>query len=376
MSRPPPVGIFQSFSGVFVTFFPAVTLSVSPFFLTFSTSRSIMGEGEDYDYEALPESSSPATHMMAGAAAGMFEHVAMYPFDSIKTRLQRLNPTPESRYRGVMDAFTRMTRGEGYLSVYRGVVAVASGAGPAHALYFASYEKAKEVFGATRTDDEQHHHVATAAAAVVATLAHDAFMNPMEVIKQRLQMFNSPYRGMVHCGTSILQTEGVSAFYRSFTTQIIMNIPYQITQLVTYEFLRKKLNPKGDYDPKTHFIAGGVAGAVASGITTPLDVAKTLLNTQEPCPGAQAAQEVLPTAKAQPRPIVGVFNALSTIYRINGLAGFAKGFYARVMFTTPAAAISWSVYEFFKHWLSLEEPVAPIVVASSAAPAPAAAGKP
>lgn len=83
MNRPTP-GIFQSISGVFVSFFPAVTLSVSPFFLSLNATRKIMLEEEEYDYESLPESSSPATHMMAGAAAGMFEHVAMYPFDSIK----------------------------------------------------------------------------------------------------------------------------------------------------------------------------------------------------------------------------------------------------------------------------------------------------
>lgn len=179
-------------------------------------------------------------------------------------------------------------------------------------------------------------------------------------------MFNSPYSGLVHCGTTILRTEGMGAFYRSFSTQMIMNIPYQITQLVTYEFLRKKLNPKGTYDPTTHFVAGGVAGALASAVTTPLDVAKTLLNTQEPCPGAQAAQEVLPQTK--PRPIVGVYNALQTIYKVNGISGFAKGLYARVLFTTPAAAISWSVYEFFKHWLSLGEDakIAPMVVAATA----------
>ena len=35
------------------------------------------------------------------------------------------------------------------------------------------------------------------------------------------------------------------------------------------------MNPKKEYDPLTHCVAGGLAGAVAAGITTPLDVIKT-----------------------------------------------------------------------------------------------------
>ena len=36
------------------------------------------------DYEAMPISSGPMTHMMAGAAAGILEHVIMYPVDIVK----------------------------------------------------------------------------------------------------------------------------------------------------------------------------------------------------------------------------------------------------------------------------------------------------
>lgn len=42
-----------------------------------------------------------------------------------------------------------------------------------------------------------------------------------------------------------------------------------------------KLNKERKYSPGVHVLAGGAAGAVASAVTTPLDVMKTLLNTQE-----------------------------------------------------------------------------------------------
>ena len=44
---------------------------------------------------------------------------------------------------------------------------------------------------------------------------------------------------------------------------------------------QKKLNPEGVHNPNIHFLAGAVAGGVACAVTMPLDVCKTLLNTQE-----------------------------------------------------------------------------------------------
>lgn len=41
------------------------------------------------------------------------------------------------------------------------------------------------------------------------------------------------------------------------------------------------MNKERRYNPPVHVLAGGAAGAAAAAITTPLDVVKTLLNTQE-----------------------------------------------------------------------------------------------
>lgn len=112
---------------------------------------------DESDYESLPESSGPLVHMAAGAAAGMLEHTVMYPFDVVKvgrvtaaylwqTRLQRLRPGPDARYRGLAHGLRTMLRAEGPRSLFSGMSVVASGAGPAHALYFTTYEFCKEQF--------------------------------------------------------------------------------------------------------------------------------------------------------------------------------------------------------------------------------------
>ncbi|TNM90143.1 hypothetical protein fugu_004377, partial [Takifugu bimaculatus] len=93
------------------------------------------------DYESLPPHVSVMTHMTAGAVAGVLEHTVMYPVDSVKTRMQSFQPDPNAQYRGVYEALKRIVQTEGIFRPLRGLNVTMLGAGPAHALYFACYEK-------------------------------------------------------------------------------------------------------------------------------------------------------------------------------------------------------------------------------------------
>uniref|UniRef100_A0A182JC87 Mitoferrin n=2 Tax=Anopheles atroparvus TaxID=41427 RepID=A0A182JC87_ANOAO len=281
------------------------------------------------EYEQLP-TSSVAAIMTAGAIAGIMEHCVMYPLDSVKTRMQSL--THMKAHDTIISTFRDMVRTEGLMRPFRGVMAVVAGAGPAHALYFGAYEYSKEMI-ATVSDRDNVNYMLSAAA---ATLVHDAVSNPADVVKQRLQMYNSPYRSIVHCATQVYRTEGFRAFYRSYSTQLVMNIPYSAIQFPTYEFFQKLLNKDNKYNPAAHMVAGGAAGAAASALTTPLDVCKTLLNTQEDGAGKTR----------------GLIEAAKKIYHTAGPMGFFKGMQARVLYQMPATAICWSTYEFFKYILS------------------------
>ena len=61
----------------------------------------------------------------------------------MQTRMQSL--TPQVRYRGLFNGISTIVRTEGPLRMVRGLHVVASGAGPAHALYFACYEQLKKM---------------------------------------------------------------------------------------------------------------------------------------------------------------------------------------------------------------------------------------
>ncbi|XP_010871014.1 mitoferrin-2 [Esox lucius] len=309
----------------------------------------------EVDYEGLPQGVTTSTHMLAGAVAGIMEHCLMYPIDCVKTRMQSLRPEPGARYRNVMDALRQIIRTEGVWRPVRGLNVVAVGAGPAHALYFACYEKLKLSLGDV-VHPGANSHFANGLAGCMATLLHDAVMNPAEVVKQRMQMYNSPYRGVLDCVGSVWKREGPGAFYRSYTTQLTMNVPFQALHFMTYEYLQEVLNPHRQYNPSSHVVSGALAGAVAAAATTPLDVCKTLLNTQEgPAVLAQvqgpggASVGVQAASSTGGRQISGLGEAFRTVYRMGGGAAFFKGVQARIIYQMPSTAISWSVYEFFKY---------------------------
>jgi solute carrier family 25 iron transporter 28/37 len=127
--------------------------------------------------------------------------------------------------------------------------------------------------------------------------------------------------------------------------QLLMNVPYQMCQFTTYEFVKSQLSPapmpadggrvEAVYNPAANMAAGGVAGGCAALVTTPLDVVKTRLQTQ----GATNQR------------YSGAVDAVRTIYAHEGPNAFVRGMGPRVLFHIPSMAICWTTYESVKYLL-------------------------
>ena len=299
-----------------------------------TTKEGAVKDNKKKTYDGL----SFSKFMFAGSAAGIAEHVAMFPVDTIKTRMQAI-PAPGVKLSNtVATAMSSIIRKEGFMGLYSGVGTVAVGAGPSHGLYFVVYEYMKNFLGAS--NDDTHRPLETSVAAAIATVIADGFMTPLDVVKQRLQLPNNPYKSAMDCASSMFREEGLRPFFRSYNTTVIMNVPFVSIHFAAYESCKKLLRKSAeDEGLMTQIVAGGIAGGAAALATNPLDVVKTRLQT-EGVGGIKYGTS-------------STFGMLKNIVKTEGYGALMHGMRPRVLFHAPAAAISWMTYETCKNILQV-----------------------
>jgi solute carrier family 25 iron transporter 28/37 len=213
-----------------------------------------------------------------------------------------------------------------------------------------------------------HHPAQAAICGASAAIGHDMFMTPFDTIKQRMQLGH--YRGMIDCIHSIFVKEGMRAFYMSLPTTLVMNIPYGSIMMPINESARKLLNPTGAYRLDISMLSGGIAGATAALLTTPLDVIKTRLQTQDlqPCPALANSSKIFNSigSAANVSGILGaatpavreglkyasMADVFNRILAEEGFRGFFRGALLRMLVHAPSVAISWTAYDTAKKILS------------------------
>lgn len=252
---------------------------------------------------------------------------------------------------------------------------------PAHASYFTIYEVCKEQFGANLPG---HTPVGAGASGILATVVHDAIMTPMDVMKQRLQL--GYHTGMLDCFRQVLAVEGPRAFFVSYPTTLLMNVPYAAILVASHESLKLVLNPSGGNNLPAFLLSGALAGTLAAAFTNPLDVVKTRLQTQgltavEPSTpmggnsqssssrnrsgiprfGGREGSSFVCTSGGSPHSMPGggvcsqrpgLWSTVQEIRTQEGYQGFMKGLRPRLMTHAPAMGISWGTYETVKRLLS------------------------
>jgi len=132
--------------------------------------------------------------------------------------------------------------------------------------------------------------------------------------------------------------EGIGALYASYTTTLIMNVPYVAIYFASYESLRRvlKKGTEKEFDPLAHCLAGGGAGMLAGAVTNPFDVVKTRLQTQGDI-GIKYK---------------GMLHTIKIMWKEEGLGGFLRGLRPRIILHSTSAAISWLTYEWMKYFLA------------------------
>ena len=171
------------------------------------------------------------------------------------------------------------------------------------------------------------------AAASVGEVAACAVRVPTEVVKQRAQALQA--RSSFGALRAILSQRGnIGAagvwreLYRGWSITVMREVPFTVIQFPLWEGLkewRRRTSGKEGITGWESGVAGSISGAVAAGVTTPLDVVKTRLMLA--------------------RDRVGVGVLLMRIMKENGPGAFLKGIGPRVMWIGAGGWIFLGTYQ-------------------------------
>lgn len=162
--------------------------------------------------------------LLSGGVAGLSVDVALFPLDTIKTRLQ---------------SSAGFIKSGGFSGIYRGLSAAAAGSAPGAALFFSTYETAKHaLLKQGSLPDPVVHMTAASCGEVMACLVRV----PTEVVKQRMQAGLGT--DAISTISNIVSKEGgIAGLYRGFGITIIREIPFAFIQFPIYEAAKVRLFP-------------------------------------------------------------------------------------------------------------------------------------
>ncbi|KAI0996517.1 hypothetical protein K3495_g11664 [Podosphaera aphanis] len=277
---------------------------------------------------------STTTALLCGALAGTTVDVSLYPLDTLKTRLQ---------------SGPGFLASGGFTGVYRGVGSAIIGSAPGAALFFCTYEHTKSLFSTQRQAEPSNGSFArywtpSAVHMLAASLGEIAACGvrvPTEVVKQRAQA--GQYSSSLKALMAILnqyRTIGIPGvwmqLYRGWSITVMREVPFTVIQFPLWESMkerRKNISGKDHNTALESALLGSVAGAIAAGITTPLDVLKTRM--------------MLAEEKTAMVPL------LKRILLDNGPRAFFAGIGPRIMWISAGGAIFLGSYQWALNSLSI-----------------------
>ncbi|TYH18366.1 hypothetical protein ES288_A05G264900v1 [Gossypium darwinii] len=259
--------------------------------------------------------------IIAGAMAGVVVEAALYPIDTVKTRLQAARGGGKVVLKGL----------------YSGLGGNLAGVLPASAIFLGVYEPAKQKL--LKALPENLSAFAHLTAGALGGAASSLVRVPTEVVKQRMQ--TGQFASAPAAVRLIVAKEGFRGLYAGYGSFLLRDLPFDAIQFCIYEQLRigYKLAAQRDLNDPENAIIGAVAGAITGTVTNPLDVIKTRLMVQ-----------------GSSKQYKGILDCVRTIMREEGTHAFLKGIGPRVLWIGIGGSIFFGVLEKTKQMLAKKRP--------------------
>jgi hypothetical protein len=281
----------------------------------------------------------------------------------------------------------RTAKTEGISGLYRGFGAVIVGGTPGTVLYLCTYEICKTWLLSISSNGESNVVVHFSAGMIAETVACIVYV-PVDVIKERMQVqhptvaggdfaMSGNYRNSWDALKQISKTEGLSGVYRGYGATLASFGPFSALYFVFYErfkeMTRQRLRDNSDSvelvsttttrETDIPFqwtvLCSASAGALASWLTSPLDMAKLRLQVQRGKLYADGGEANVASSLASDRKgncsnkiYSGMIDCLRRSVREGGIKGLFRGAGARVLHFAPATTVTMTTYETCRSFIS------------------------
>ncbi|KAG9408526.1 hypothetical protein AC1031_020384 [Aphanomyces cochlioides] len=270
----------------------------------------------------------------AGTIGGVAGIVAGHPLDTIKVMLQTQSPTNRLGFLGSCQA---LAASEGVKGFYKGMLSPIVSNAPINAVVFAVYGQMSRLLA---DENNKMTPAQQLIAGATAGLFQVSFAAPAELVKITMQVHKYPSNySSLTCFRDILKAEGIRGVYRGTTLQVLRDVPAFGSYFYSYEVLKDAFTGgQPDNETTTNLLmAGGLAGSLSWMVTQPVDVVKTLVQSQP--------------ANAQRTTIELVRHHLA----LEGPRFLLKGFGATILRAFPVSAVTFLVYERTMQYLNSAE---------------------
>jgi solute carrier family 25 carnitine/acylcarnitine transporter 20/29 len=280
---------------------------------------------------------------LSGTAGGWALVLVGHPFDTIKVRLQT-----SKQYSGMFDCIKQTVAKEGARGLYKGMISPLSGITFVNAVQFSMYMQGIYFFqNMTNTNSNERLPIGyVCLAGAIAGIPQSMVEGPQDLLKGKMQVQradNKLYASTFDCGKKILSQYGVRGIYQGLGATILRNIPANFGYFGVYELSKRWFADNGsserrdvkDLKPYEILLSGGLGGCACWIFSYPMDVVKSLMQTDNVDRSKRQYSSVIDTAKK--------------VYQTQGGAkAFWRGFTPCIVRAFPANGACFFAYEFAK----------------------------
>lgn len=297
-------------------------------------------KGKDFNIVAFMKD------LAAGGVAGGISKTVVAPIERVKLLLQVQHAStqikPEDQYKGIVDCFTRVSRDQGVLSLWRGNLANVIRYFPTQALNFAFKDIYKQMF-VPKSRQEMGFwpfffgNLASGGAAGATSLL---FVYPLDFARTRLgadvgKGKTRQFTGLGNCIMTIFKTDGLKGLYTGFGVSMQGIIVYRAAFFGGYDTAKSLVLSKDSNMFQSWMVAQAVT-TLAGFASYPFDTVRRRMMMQ--------------SGRKEGRQYSGTFDCWKKVAANEGVGAFFKGAGSNVLRGT-GGAIVLVMYDEIKKYL-------------------------